>query len=131
MMVGRLLGFETGKLMSQAGAEIILEPDLAEKEAIVRYIERRIIILYSGAMAEALTGKEIDGDFAKRLLDFAEASNDFAKIRVCTHKIEARERGLAHVRYPALCGLKPDIPKGPKRADVVAKVFLGTLNRNS
>lgn len=45
--------------------------------------------------------------------------------RVCTHKIEARERGLAHVRYPALCGLKPDIPKGPKRADVVAKVFLG------
>jgi len=29
---------------------------------------------------------------------------------VCTHKIEARERSLTHVRYPALCGLKPVIP---------------------
>ena len=38
--------------------------------------------------------------------------------RVCTHKIEARERGLAHVRYPALCGLKPEIPKGPKTCTI-------------
>jgi hypothetical protein len=28
-----------------------------------------------------------------------------------------RERGLIHVRYPALCGLKPDIASGPKSAN--------------
>jgi hypothetical protein len=84
MMVARLLGFDTRALkflVSQAGAEVNLDPDLPDTDAVMRYIEHRIIILYAGVMAEAFVNGEIDGDFALKLLDFDEAANDFAKIR--------------------------------------------------
>jgi hypothetical protein len=44
-----------------------------------------------------------------------------AGVRTCTHKIG--DNDLINVRFGPLCGLKSDIPRGPRSADIVAKVF--------
>jgi hypothetical protein len=67
MMIARLFGLDTGKptlAAAFASAEVTLDPDLPNMGAAISYIERRIIILCAGAMAESLrTMKSIISSF--------------------------------------------------------------------
>src|SRR5439155_20683275 len=42
-------------------------------------------------------------------------------IRACTHKIASGDSDLINVRFGILCGLKSDISRGPRSADVLQK----------
>jgi hypothetical protein len=44
-------------------------------------------------------------------------SVSFFTTRPWTHEIEINQHVLNDVSYPTLCGLKPDIPSGPKSAN--------------
>ncbi|MEH2509479.1 hypothetical protein V1291_000833 [Nitrobacteraceae bacterium AZCC 1564] len=84
LVVGKLLGFETGSVRltaKDAGAEITLAPHLADIDQTKDYIKRRVIVLYAGACAEALRGKKIHEPQVLSDLESDHATNDFAKIR--------------------------------------------------
>jgi hypothetical protein len=89
MVTAKVLGFDTGRLTfspTEAGAEIILDLALPDIPALVSFIKRRAMVLYAGAMAEALNadGSDIDNDKALGLLKAIEASDDYSKVREIT-----------------------------------------------
>ena len=86
MVMARLLGFETGMLIYSsegAGAQIILDLPLPDIPTLISFIERRVMVLHAGSMAEALKsdGSDGDGEKALELLKGIEGSDDASKTR--------------------------------------------------
>lgn len=82
LVVAKACGFSTCgiKLWAlEAGAELTLEPSFRELEHVRDWLERRIVVLYAGAVAESLKGKTIDQDKCKGLLQ-STAKDDMRKI---------------------------------------------------
>ena len=83
LIVARALGFETGEIvlkLRHAGAGIDIFPSIPDITALCSFIERRIKVLFAGAMAESLNGIKFDNVKTNKLL-VQTANNDFAKIR--------------------------------------------------
>lgn len=84
LVVGKLMGFETGDVhisKIDAGAQITLAPDLTDLSEAKDYIKRRVIVLYAGAMSEALRNSVVKKTQVFEDFDSQFAVNDFAKIR--------------------------------------------------
>jgi hypothetical protein len=91
MVIGRVLGFSTGDMIwkpNEAGAQINPEPNIKDISSLVSYIERRIPVLYAGAMAEAKSGKEV-----LAMLKDDRAKDDFSKIRELLQLYTSLNRG--------------------------------------
>jgi hypothetical protein len=83
LVIARREGFSTGSLKlapRQASAAITLIPSIRTLEELVSYIERRVVVLYAGMLAEALHGAEISRQKAERLRA-STAEDDYKKIR--------------------------------------------------
>jgi hypothetical protein len=84
LIVAKSLGFQTGKvelLAKNAGAEITLDIPLPTIADVASYIERRIKVLYGGAIAECLRkNNKIDGPSTVAKFN-STAADDFSKIR--------------------------------------------------
>jgi hypothetical protein len=86
LLLARNLGFPTGGIQLRektAGAEIDLVLSLRNIEEQLTYLEKRIQVLFAGALAESIRGGQVQGDVAFNLLDSptASAGHDFAKIK--------------------------------------------------
>jgi hypothetical protein len=86
LLVARNLGFATGDIQlreNTAGAGIDLVLSLRNIEEILTYLEKRIQVLFAGALAESIRGGQIQPDVAFNLLNSptASAGHDFAKIK--------------------------------------------------
>lgn len=91
MVIGRVMGFKTGDMIwkpSHAGAEVLPEPDIKDIPSLVSYLERRIPVLYAGAMSEAKSGKEV-----LDMLKDDRAKDDFSKIRELLQLYTSLNRG--------------------------------------
>ncbi len=106
-VVARALGFETGDvtlkvtmdLRHQAGASITLTRSILSIEDMKEHLEGRLIVLFAGAMSQALPAKHS----ARKLVDKSKATailngelgaeQDYAKIRELRHL-------LRNISYP-------------------------------
>lgn len=82
-VIARAKGFSVGDIEIRkdgAAAAVDLIPNIPDIAAGVQFIERRLIVLYAGATAEALTAQGINFDKCKKLFETT-ATNDHAKIR--------------------------------------------------
>ena len=78
LIVARSFGFATGdiKLTTQEGGAVIeLQPSLSTLEEAKSFLEKRIVILYAGSLAESLVEKSVDAPKAIKLLN-STAMND-------------------------------------------------------
>ncbi|MGL6242006.1 peptidase M41 [Pseudomonas sp.] len=106
-VVARALGFETGgvsltitmDLRHQAGASITLARSISSIEAMKEHLEARMMVLFAGAMAQALalkhsSGSRVDKPKATAILrGELGAEQDYAKIRELRHL-------LRNITYP-------------------------------
>lgn len=102
-VMARVLGFATGSvhltvtmdLRHQGGASISLAQPVTSMQAMQDYLQGRVMILLSGAMAQSLTSKHVV-DKAKAtaiLKDGGGAEQDYAKLRELQHL-------LRNIAYP-------------------------------
>jgi hypothetical protein len=84
LIAAKTLGFETGIIRvrtTSAGAELNLLPALTSVYDAVVFIERRVQVLYAGAVAQSLDANgKVNGPHCIRYLETT-ASDDFSKIR--------------------------------------------------
>lgn len=106
-VIARALGFMTGDVILEirepvghrGAAEIILQASIKSLEDVRLYLERRVIVLYAGALAETLPyiaspTKRVD---IKRALEILNtngqgAEQDYAKVRELIHAL----RNISH-----------------------------------
>jgi hypothetical protein len=91
MVVAKVLGFETLEMEfkpTHAGAKISPAPNITDIPSLTSYLERRIPVLYAGAMAEAKTGEEV-----LEMLKDERAKDDFSKIRELLQLYTSLNRG--------------------------------------
>jgi hypothetical protein len=96
MVVARLLGFETGELkfkIPHAGAELTLDLKLPDMGAIIAFIERRLVVLYAGVLAESLRGGKVNNERALQLIRGPEGSDDYSKARELIRVLAGVTRG--------------------------------------
>ena len=86
LLAARNLGFPTGDIQlrektAAAGIDLVLS--LRNIEEVLTYLEKRIQVLFAGALAESIRGGQVQGDDAFKLLDspIASAGHDFAKVK--------------------------------------------------
>jgi hypothetical protein len=88
-VASRVLGFGVGKLSLRftdyqgghsGGSEITLARPLRTLEDTTNYLEDRVIVLYAGAVAEALQDDDIDGAIVSSSLQTGGGARDFKKI---------------------------------------------------
>ena len=83
LVVARALEFETGVINlkgEQAEAEITLQPAIRNTDDLKRFIERRVPVLYAGALAQSMTGRKTDPKIANEYLKKT-ANQDYAKAK--------------------------------------------------
>lgn len=90
LISARAMGFPTGevtlRILSLEGhhigtSEVMIHQPLREMSAIQDYIERRVVILFSGAMAEAACENDVGGDYVEQICFRNEgAAHDHGKI---------------------------------------------------
>jgi hypothetical protein len=83
-IVAEALGFQTGNLhigCFKNGSEINLSVNIKTIEEILSYLEKRVQVLYAGAVAQALNKGKVDETKAKANIDNYECENDYAKAR--------------------------------------------------
>jgi hypothetical protein len=88
LVVAKALGFVTGGIIVQrevAWAEIDQYFSCPSIESVSDHLMRRVQVLYAGAVAQTIQGKEIDQEACNNLFDGAPpyntAAHDFAKIK--------------------------------------------------
>ncbi len=95
-VVSRVLGFKTGDMTLkilrfdgayEGGAETILTEPLVTREDVLLYLERRVQVLYAGALAQSLKAGTIDEKTAEECLDSDACKIDYAKARELVHLI--------------------------------------------
>jgi hypothetical protein len=94
LIVARSYGFSTGdiKLTTEEGGAVVeLQPSVPTVDKIVEYLEKRIVVLYAGSLAESLVQKKVDGPKAIKFLN-STAKNDYAKVRELARVLA----GIAH-----------------------------------
>lgn len=93
-VIARRFGFQTYQikicLLNQGGQyDCYVVNDTARKlqnkDAIERFLEERILTLFSGAMAEALTEGKVDNEAARVILESGGGRNDEGKISELIH----------------------------------------------
>jgi hypothetical protein len=101
-ITARVLGFKTGAISlvvfdfngaHQGGAEIVPCCGLRDMRSIEDYLERRITVLYSGALAESLSEGNVDNDYAINAMRQGGSQNDHAKARELIQT-------LRNIRFP-------------------------------
>jgi hypothetical protein len=83
LVVARALEFETGVInlkAEQAEAEITLRPAIRNTDDLKRFVERRVPVLYAGALAQSMTGRRTDAKIANGYLQKT-ANQDYAKAK--------------------------------------------------
>lgn len=83
LVVARSLGFPTGRIKltgKDASAQITLLPSIQSLDDLKRFIERRVQVLFAGAMAQSLRGRKGNSDDANEFLRTT-ANQDYAKAR--------------------------------------------------
>jgi hypothetical protein len=83
LVIARHLGFPTGCIRltaKDASAQITLVPSIETLDDLKRFIEKRVQVLYAGAMAQSLRGRKGDNDDANEFLRTT-ANQDYAKAR--------------------------------------------------
>lgn len=101
-IAARVLGFRTGPISltvvdfnraHHATAEITLFCGLRDLQSIEDYLERRITVLYAGALAESLSNGQVDNALAIESLTKGGAKSDFDKARELIQT-------LRNIRFP-------------------------------
>jgi hypothetical protein len=122
-VAARVLGFNAGAItlelrpakQHQGGAAITLAVPVKSVDDVVSYLERRIQVLYAGALAETMEVDQVDEKKACEVLE-AEASQDAAKVREYVLL-------LRNIRFP-------DTPAGmakPELDEISQKLWLKTI----
>jgi hypothetical protein len=84
LITAKVLGFTTGPIElkeKSAGAQLELNVTHATLEDVATYIEKRIQVLYAGAIAECLNKNNTIDAPATKLKFQTTAADDFSKIR--------------------------------------------------
>ena len=85
LFIARAVGFPTDgiELLPRAGAHIELQISLSSLDELCNYIERRVKVLFAGAIGQSIQGGVIRQDVAYNLLNSPHggAGHDFAKIK--------------------------------------------------
>jgi hypothetical protein len=101
-ITARVVGFKTGAISlvvfdfiggHRGGAEIIPCCGLRNMQSIEDYLEHRITVLYSGALAESLSKGQLNNDYAINAMRQGGAQNDYAKARELIQT-------LRNIRFP-------------------------------
>ena len=101
-VIGRCLGFKVDsisvEILDYAGAHngesaVTLPEGTSSLDAVVQYAERRVQMLYAGAIAQAMKGSGIDDAEAVKIIEGPNAATDFAKARELLHIIR-------NIKYP-------------------------------
>lgn len=101
-ITARVLGFKTGAITLVihdlngahcGGTEIVPCCGLRNLQSIEDYLERRITVLYAGALAESLSKGKIDNNYAINLMRHGGSQNDYAKARELIQT-------LRNIRFP-------------------------------
>ena len=88
-IAARVLGFRTGnvtfRLTSENGdhvgtSEVMVHMPLIETAALIDYLERRVVVLFSGGMAETPFSEDIGGEYLEDVLSKGGGESDSAKI---------------------------------------------------
>lgn len=75
LIAARILGFQTGEVVLKlfpengehaAWAELFVATPLRTLSEIVDFLERRIVVLFAGAMAEASSAADVGGDYVEQ-----------------------------------------------------------------
>ena len=105
-VIARCLGFPVGAISIQitnqsgahdAGSEVILFQPLTDADAILRYAEKRVQILYAGALAQTLNNSATDHRAAVKYLHSLPGKSDYDKAREMIQLIR-------NIKYPADTG---------------------------
>ncbi len=89
-IVAKILGFKTGAITltitdllggHNAGSEIVPACALSGDQNIIDYLERRVTVLYSGALAESISKGQLNNDYALNSLRTGGAMRDYDKAR--------------------------------------------------
>jgi hypothetical protein len=105
-VIARCLGFQVGaisiQITNQSGAheassEVTLFQPLTDADAILRYAEKRVQILYAGALAQTLHNSTTDHRAAVKTLHSISGKSDYDKAREMIHLIR-------NIKYPADTG---------------------------
>jgi hypothetical protein len=101
-IAARVLGFKVGSISltitdllggHSAGSEITPACPLSGDECIIDYLERRVTVLYSGALAESLSNDIIDNDYALNCIRAGGGKSDYDKARELIQL-------LRNIKYP-------------------------------
>lgn len=86
----RILGFKTGSITltitdllggHSAASELVPACVLSGDQSIINYLERRVTVLYSGALAESLSKGILDNNFALKSIRSGGGLRDYDKAR--------------------------------------------------
>ena len=88
-IVGRVLGFEVGEIKIRimfangfaGGTEITLLQKLNTIKEIIRYLEKRIQVLYAGVLSQSLEVNVVNEDKANEYIQTTDGKDDFCKVR--------------------------------------------------
>lgn len=115
LIVAKSLGFKTGGITvtcKQACAELDIIPSCRNIEEIKDFIERRVIVLYAGAVAQSIYDGEIDSELCIKLLKTT-ALDDW-------RKIQEYVRLLAGIEHPGYDAAEDFAPKLKEVDDIIA-----------
>jgi hypothetical protein len=110
LVIAKALGFRTGAIsldVTQAHAELDIIPSGATLAEVEDFIERRVMVLYAGAVAQSLQNKQIVPQVCIDLLKTT-ALDDW-------RKIQEYVRLLAGIKHP---GCKTEAEFAPKLKEV-------------
>ena len=88
-VIAKVLGFRTGDLSFRltslnghhvGSSEVMVQTSTPDVPSILAYLERRIVVLYSGAMAEATSAQDVSMRLAKDIFARGGAEGDMVKI---------------------------------------------------
>lgn len=110
-VLSKLMGFKTGQVTldiygvdgHRGGSTIYLNEPASDLDAVISYLERRVIVLYAGALAEALSPMQTP----ERGIDQAKASEIFHSPNMGAAEDQAKVREaimlLRNIRHQTFC----------------------------
>lgn len=107
LVIAKALGFKTGGIElgeTQAHAELDIIPSCATLAEVEDFIERRVFVLYAGAIAQSLQNKQIVPPVCIKLLQTT-ALDDWRKIQEYVRMLA----GIKHPRCTTEVDFKPKL----------------------
>ncbi len=94
LVMAKIMGFKTGSISfvmhdlrgaHEASAEVFLQNSLLSVSEVANYLERRIMVLFAGALAEAVDIDDVGGISARKSISEGDGRTDGDKVQDLVH----------------------------------------------